>query len=340
MNDELPTEPVSVTEIHESSDPSDAAPRKDAFRGPGRDKRQEQRKSTRVEVNGWVNLDKPVGVTSTQAVAQLKFLFNAKKVGHAGTLDPLASGILPIAFGEATKTVTVVQEGTKAYRFAVRWGEETETDDAEGQIVARSDARPSPAEIAALLPRFIGVISQIPPQYSAIKIAGERAYDLAREGQEFEIAARDITVHKLELVSSEPNEALFEAECGKGAYVRAIARDLGRALGCFGHVVLLRRTRVGPFWAEHAFGLEALRDSSEARAAALLSVEAGLSELNRISVDRSGAAILRRGQKLLLRGSGAPGEGPAYTVCLGTPVSVGHVEGGEFVSTRVFNLGN
>ena len=242
MNDEIATEDLPAHDAPEVVASESPAPR-----GSRRERHREPRRSTRVEVNGWINLDKPVGVTSTQAVAQLKFLFNAKKVGHAGTLDPLASGVLPIAFGEATKTVSVVQDGTKAYRFAVKWGEETDTDDAEGQVVARSDLRPSPAEIAAMLPRFIGVISQTPPTYSAIKIAGERAYDLARDGQEFEIAARDITVHKLELVSSEPGEAVFEAECGKGAYVRAIARDLGRALGCHGHVVLLRRTRVGPF---------------------------------------------------------------------------------------------
>jgi tRNA pseudouridine55 synthase len=307
---------------------------------PARAEPREQRRSSRVEVNGWVNLDKPVGVTSTQAVAQVKYLFNAKKAGHAGTLDPLASGVLPIALGEATKTVSVVQDGTKAYRFTVRWGEETDTDDAEGQIVARSEVRPSPSEIAAMLPRFLGTIQQTPPSYSAIKIGGERAYDLARGGAEFEIAAREIVVHRLDLVASGIDEASFAAECGKGAYVRAIARDLGRALGCRGHVALLRRTRVGPFWADRGRRLEELRESAEARATALSSIEAGLSELTRVATDRSGAAVLRRGQKLLLRGSAAPPEGPAYAVCLGTPVSVGVVEGGYFVSTRVFNLPN
>ena len=307
---------------------------------PTRPHRREQRRSTRTEVNGWINLDKPVGVTSTQAVAHVKHLYNAKKAGHAGTLDPLASGVLPIALGEATKTVSVVQDGTKAYRFTVEWGEETNTDDAEGQVVARSDLRPSHDEILAITPRFIGAIQQTPPTFSAIKIGGERAYDLARGGAEFEIAAREILVHRLDLVSTTADEAVFEAECGKGAYVRAIARDMGRALGCHGHVVLLRRTRVGPFWAERGFGLETLRESPEARATALLSIEAGLSELTRVPTDRSGAAILRRGQKLLLRGSTAPPEGPAYAVCLGTPISVGVVEGGYFVSTRVFNLPN
>ncbi len=313
-------------------------PQLEEARAPARGKPREQRRSSRVEVNGWVNLDKPVGVTSTQAVAQLKFLFNAKKAGHAGTLDPLASGVLPIALGEATKTVSVVQDGTKAYSFTVRWGEETDTDDAEGQIVARSDVRPPPSEIAGMLPSFLGAIQQTPPTYSAIKIGGERAYDLARGGAEFEIAAREIVVHRLDLVSTTSNEASFEAECGKGAYVRAIARDLGRALGCYGHVAFLRRTRVGPFWADRGIGMEALRESVEARSHALLSIEAGLSELTRVATDRSGAAVLRRGQKLLLRSSSAPAEGPAYAVCLGTPVSVGVVEGGYFVSTRVFNL--
>ena len=299
---------------------------------------RQQRRSTRVEVNGWVCLDKPVGLTSTQAVAQLKYLFNAKKAGHAGTLDPLASGVLPIAFGEATKTVPIVQDGLKVYRFAVKWGEETDTDDAEGRVVATSGQRPDPAAIAAQLPRFIGVISQVPPIYSAIKIGGERAYDLAREGAEIVMAPREIVVHRLELVFSEPGMATFEAECGKGTYVRAIARDLGRLLGCYGHVVLLRRTRVGPFLSEGAVALEGLRDAPELMRQAMLSVEAGLTELPCVALDRDGAAILRRGQKLLLRGSHVPCEGPAYAACFGAPVAFGIVEAGYFVSTRVFNL--
>ena len=300
--------------------------------------RAPQRRIPRAEVNGWINLDKPVGVTSTQAVGRLKFLFNAKKAGHAGTLDPLASGVLPVAFGEATKTVAVVQEGMKSYRFAVKWGVETDTDDAEGKAVAQSELRPDPAAIVAALPRFVGVIMQTPPMYSAIKIAGERAYDLARDGAAFEIAAREIVVHRLELVAHNSDESTFEAECGNGAYVRAIARDLGRALGCYGHVSLLRRTRVGPFLAERGVTFEQLEAGPEALAAALLGVEAGLSELQRVMIDRNGAATLRRGQRLILRGSAAPEEGPAYASCFGSPVAVGVVENGEFVSTRVFNL--
>jgi len=188
------------------------------------------------------------------------------------------------------------------------------------------------------LPRFIGVILQTPPMFSAIKIAGERAYDLAREGAEFEIAAREIVVHRLELVEHAGEQSTFEADCGKGAYVRSIARDLGRALGCYGHVSLLRRMRVGPFHAEAAVRFEDLETGPEALAGALLAVEAGLSELTRVAIDRNGAAILRRGQRLLLRGSAAPAEGLAYAACFGQPVAVGFVENGEFVSTRVFNL--
>jgi tRNA pseudouridine55 synthase len=300
--------------------------------------KREQRRSARVEVNGWVCLDKPVGLTSTQAVAQLKYLFNAKKAGHAGTLDPLASGVLPIAFGEATKTVSIVQDGVKVYRFGVKWGEQTDTDDAEGRVIAHSDERPDSAAILALLPRFVGVISQVPPIYSAIKIGGERAYDLARDGAEVVMEPREIVVHRLTLVSSEPDLAVFEAECGKGTYVRAIARDLGRLLGCYGHVVLLRRTRVGPFSSDRSFTMDSLREGSGAASLAMRPVEAGLAEMTCVPVDRDGAAILRRGQKLLLRGAHAPSEGPAYASCFGSPIAFGMVEAGHFVSVRVFNL--
>src|SRR5487761_2110533 len=210
-------------------------------------------RSTRVEVNGWVVLDKPAFTTSTSAVSRLKFLMNAKKAGHAGTLDPLATGILPVAFGEATKTVPFVQDGEKAYRFTVQWGEETETDDKEGAITATSAERPTLAAIERELPAFIGQVMQVPPAYSAIKINGERAYDLARDGQIVQIAERQVDIHALRLVSAERDFAVLEAECGKGTYVRAIARDLGRVLGCHGHVAALRRTRVGPFFEADAW---------------------------------------------------------------------------------------
>jgi tRNA pseudouridine55 synthase len=303
---------------------------------PAAARTKQQPRSTRVAVDGWVCLDKPPGITSTQAVGRLKHLFNAKKAGHAGTLDPLASGVLPVAFGEATKATPVAQDGVKVYGFTVKWGEERDTDDAEGRIVATSDARPDAAAIRALLPEFIGAISQTPPAYSAIKIGGERAYDLARDGVALVLAARQIVVHRLELLSCAPDAAVFEAECGKGTYVRAIARDLGRRLGCYGHVAALRRTRVGPFLADRAVALDALSDG-EALARALQPVAAGLAELPCVALDRDAAAALRRGQTVLLRGAHAPVEGPAYAACFGAPVAYGVVEAGRFVSTRVFN---
>ncbi|WP_297300260.1 tRNA pseudouridine(55) synthase TruB [uncultured Methylovirgula sp.] len=293
-------------------------------------------RSKRAEINGWVVLDKPVGVTSTHAVARLKRVFNAKKAGHAGTLDPLASGVLPVAFGEATKTVPFVQDGEKAYRFTIQWGIETDSDDADGQIVGRSEARPETAAILAALPHFTGTILQTPPAFSAIKIAGERAYDIARDGEMPDLQPRPVTIHELALVAIGADEATFEARCGKGTYVRAIARDLGRMLGCLGHVSALRRTRVGPFGESEAVPLAQIEDASVPDA--MRRVEAGLLELPQIVVDRDSAARLRRGQAVLLRGRDAPGDGVAYACCGGVVVAVGAVERGELVPGRVFNL--
>src|SRR5947199_4968606 len=196
-----------------------------------------QRKRIKHDVHGWVVLDKPVGMTSTHAVAIVKRLFAAKRAGHAGTLDPLASGILPLALGEATKTVPFVMDGRKRYRFTVCWGEGRDTDDTEGRVVKTSELRPTLEAIQHLLPRFIGLIEQTPPQYSAVKIQGERAYDLARDGEVVELHPRPVEIHELTLVD-QPDSAhsVFDAECGKGTYVRALARDLGRTLGCFGHI--------------------------------------------------------------------------------------------------------
>jgi tRNA pseudouridine55 synthase len=294
-------------------------------------------RSTRKDVDGWVILDKPVGMTSTHAVARLKRIFNAKKAGHAGTLDPLASGILPVAFGEATKTVPFVQDGEKAYRFTVRFGAETNTDDSDGQITAQSELRPTREAILALLPQFIGTIQQMPPAFSAIKINGERAYDIARDGESPALSARPVTIHALELLGADQDEAVFEARCGKGTYVRAIARDLGRMLGCFGHVTALRRTRVGPFIEADSIALSDLEEGG-VESAAMRRVEAGLLELPRVIVDRDAAARLRRGQSILLRGADAPADGSAYAACGGVVIAVGAVEKGELVPGRVFNL--
>lgn len=287
------------------------------------------------DVNGWIILDKGVGMTSTHAVAVVKRGLSAKKAGHAGTLDPLASGILPIALGEATKTVPFIMDGRKSYVFTVAWGAETNTDDSEGDIVERTDKLPTPTEIEALLPRFIGQVQQVPPRFSAIKIQGERAYDLARDGEVVELQARTVEIDRLALIHHEGDRSVLEADCGKGTYVRAIARDLGRALGCLGHIAALRRTRVGPFTEHDAVTVDGLATDP----AALRPVETALSELPSIPVSRDMAARLMRGQSIILRGRDAPISGKIYATCNGILVAVGDVEQGELVPHRVFNLG-
>jgi tRNA pseudouridine55 synthase len=302
-------------------------------------------KREKRDVHGWVVLDKPVGMSSTHAVMLVKRLFQAKRAGHAGTLDPLASGVLPIALGEATKTVPFVMEGRKVYRFTLRWGEERDTDDAEGRVTASSAERPSAATLAALLPRFVGQIAQVPPRFSAIKIDGERAYDLARDGEAVDIAPRQVEIHRLELIKTpDPDHATLLAECGKGTYVRALARDLGRALGCLGHVAALRRTSVGPFDEDIAVSLDALQRlrSEEATAVergALLPVETGVAALPALQVSSSDAGRLARGQAVLLRGRDAPVLGGWVSVSSGGAlIALAQVEKGELRPRRIFNL--
>jgi tRNA pseudouridine55 synthase len=295
-------------------------------------------------VHGWLVLDKPAGMTSTQAVGTVRRLFDARKAGHAGTLDPLATGILPIALGEATKTVPYAVEGQKDYEFTVRWGAATDTDDAEGQIVATSDARPAWEKIEALLAGFTGEILQVPPAFSAVKIDGERAYDLARGGEAVELEARPVHIEDLALRSSPDRDtAVFAARCGKGTYVRAIARDMGRMLGCLGHVIALRRARVGCFGEAHAVTLEQLRAAAEEGEAGLQRllrpVEAVLDDLAALSVGHDDAARLLRGQAVLVRGHGTYTPGPAYAICKGRLVAVGQIDRGEMRPTRVFNFG-
>jgi tRNA pseudouridine55 synthase len=308
---------------------------------------QKQKKRDKRDVHGWVVLDKPVGMTSTHAVSVVKRLFSAKRAGHAGTLDPLASGALPIALGEATKTVPFVMDGRKVYRFTVRWGEERDTDDAEGRVIVSSDQRPSADAIRALLPSFTGSIQQVPPRYSAIKIEGERAYDLARDGEEVELAPRPVEIGRLELVNiPDPDHAVLEAECGKGTYVRSLARDLGRTLGCFGHVSALRRAAVGPFGKETMILLEQLEAlchraaSGEASLAdALMPVETALDDIPALAVSRADAARLTRGQAVLLRGRDAPNfRGHVYVTVSGQLLALAELDHGEIVPKRVFNL--
>jgi len=295
-------------------------------------------------VNGWLVLDKPEGLTSTKAVGRVRWLYDAVKAGHAGTLDPLATGILPIAFGEATKTVPFAVDGAKAYRFTVRFGAETDTDDAEGKVIGTSDRRPTSEEIEAALPQFTGEISQVPPRYSALKVEGVRAYDLARDEEDFELAPRSVTIDRLELLEHpEPDHCVLETECGKGTYVRALARDLGRALDCLGHVSALRRTRVGAFTEADAVTLEeveaAAGESREAALALLRPVETALQDLPALNLSSSDAARLRQGQAVLLRGRDAPIiTGPVYAVSKGALVALGEVAQGEFRPRRIFNL--
>ncbi len=296
-------------------------------------------------INGWVVLDKPAGMTSTQAVGKVRWLFQAQKAGHAGTLDPLATGILPIALGEATKTVPYAVDGQKAYRFTVRWGIETDTDDAEGQVVERSELRPARAAIEALLPSFIGEVLQTPPAFSAIKIDGQRAYDLARQGEVVKLEARPVQIDRLELVDMPDDDtSVFEAECGRGTYVRAIARDIGRTLGCLGHVTALRRTRVGPFEEATAVAIEDLEsaagldDGGVELKSLLRPVESALAELLEVNVSQSDAARLARGQPVLLRGRDAPVvSGEAFALSKGTLIALCEIERGELRPLRVFN---
>ncbi len=293
-------------------------------------------------VHGWLILDKPVEQTSTHAVAVAKRLFAAKKAGHAGTLDPLASGLLPIAMGEATKTVPFVMDGRKSYRFTVTWGTETTTDDAEGAAVAHSAARPSRAQIEAILPHFVGTVMQVPPKFSAIKIAGERAYDLARDGEDVTLQPRPVEIDSLVLSDHAGDTSVFEAECGKGTYVRALARDFGRLLGCFGHVTALRRTRVGPFTEADAISgdrLEAIRRDAGDPLDLIVPTARALESLPQITVSRNDGFRLMRGQSCLLRGQGAPIEASAVAVtCDGQLLAIGEVIHGELHPRRVFHF--
>lgn len=297
-------------------------------------------------VNGWLVLDKPAGMTSTQAVGAVRRAFDAQKAGHAGTLDPLATGILPIALGEATKTVPFTVDSDKVYRFTIRWGAETTTDDTEGAVTRDSRARPTPEEIEALLPRFTGEIMQVPPQFSAIKVDGERAYDIARAGEVVDLEARPVFIEELTILGSPSlDETMIEAVCGRGTYVRSIARDLGRLLGCYGHVSMLRRTRVGDFDEECAVTIEALRAAAEsgdpAQLAGLLQpIATALGDLFELAVSSSDAARLARGQSVLIRGRDAPIlSGPAFATCKGELVALGEIDKGELRPSRVFTFG-
>jgi tRNA pseudouridine55 synthase len=293
------------------------------------------------DVSGWLLIDKPAGMTSTAVVNKLRWAFEAKKAGHAGTLDPDATGMLPVALGEATKTIPYLGEALKGYDFTARWGAATTTDDAEGAVIATSDLRPSEEDIRAALPRFVGDIEQVPPQFSAVKVDGERAYDIARGGEVMELAARDLYVDALELLSRpDADHAEFQFVCGSGGYVRSIARDLGQVLGCLGHVLRLRRTWVGPFDIEDAVTMErieALARTPEIDAL-LHPVSMALADLPELKATEAGAARLRNGNP----GQVLPGQAEygdlAWASFQGKPVAVGRLKGAELHPERVLNL--
>ena len=307
-----------------------------------------QRKKKGRPVSGWLVLDKPLHLGSTPAVSKIKWLFRAQKAGHAGTLDPLATGLLPIALGEATKTVPYVMDGTKAYRFTVGWGAQTNTDDLEGEIIERSDARPDRSAIDALLPGYRGAVSQVPPQFSAIKIDGERAYAMARQGDHAEIQPRTVEIDRLEIIDHDGATTSFEVECGKGTYVRALARDMGRDLGCFGHVTALRRTFVEPFDEGDAITLDTLETLAEtadgeeterfaALDAKLLKPGEAMDGFPSVKLSDVQAGRIRQGNAVLLTGRDAPVEGDGICAFHKTELlAIGEIAKGAFHPKRVF----
>lgn len=292
-------------------------------------------------LSGWLIIDKPLGVTSSAVVNKAKWAFDAQKAGHAGTLDPEATGVLAIAFGEATKTVPYVTDSMKAYQFTVRLGQATNTDDGEGEVISESDQRPSAEEIRAVLPAFTGDIMQVPPQYSAVKVDGERAYKRARDGETMELAARSLSVETLNLIEMpDADHAVLEMVCGKGGYVRSIARDLGLALGCFGHVVQLRRVWAGPFEVSDGISFETLDKMAKDRALDefLLPLQAGLHDLQELHCTPEGAAKLRNGNPGMVIASDVEYGEECWASYDGVPVAIGVYKAGELHPNRVFVL--
>ncbi len=305
-----------------------------------------------IPLNGWLALDKPAGMTSTQALGAARRILGAAKAGHGGTLDPLATGILPLAFGEATKTVAYVMDAAKRYRFTIKWGEQTSTDDREGQVIATSPVRPSPEHIKAALPSFVGRIMQTPPAYSAIKVDGERAYDLARAGEVVELAAREVEINEFTLIQLDDSDhATFEVACGKGTYVRSLARDLAVKLGTVGHLTALRRLKVGRFTEENAISLDSLTQKVQNTPAAqlLLPIETALDDIPALSLTEQEAQWLRLGRRIsLLQFTGRErllalpeparhGHCPVVALYAGKTVALGEVVAGEFRAVRVLN---
>ncbi len=297
-------------------------------------------------MHGWIIIDKPLGLGSTQVVSAVKRAlrqggYGKFKVGHGGTLDPLATGVLPVAVGEATKLAGRMLDSDKVYAFTIRFGEQTDTLDAEGPVIATSDVRPTPAEVEAVLPRFTGPIAQVPPAYSALKVDGERAYDLARAGEEVVLASRNVTIHSLASSPVEEDDALEEitltAHVSKGTYIRSLARDIAIAVGTVGHVTMLRRVKAGPFDLAPAISLDKLAEAGTARTLEhlLLPLRAGLDDIPALPLSPDQAGALRQGRVL----TGIAKDDGHYFACEGdTPVALVEVEAEEARVVRGFNL--
>jgi tRNA pseudouridine55 synthase len=297
------------------------------------------RKRKGRDISGWLVVDKPAGLTSTAVVNKVRWAFDAKKAGHAGTLDPEATGVLAVALGEATKTVPYITDTLKAYEFTVRFGQATRTDDAEGEVIATSDLRPSDDDIKEALHAFVGDILQVPPQFSAVMIDGERAYKRARDGEEMDIAARPLFVDELTLLDRpDADHAVLMLVCGKGGYVRSIARDLGAALGCLGHVLRLRRIWSGPFDAEDGISLEKIDELAKTAEldAYLRPLEEGLADLPELTCTPEAAVKLRNGNPAMVIASGVEYGDECWVSCDGAPVAVGRYKSGEVHPSRVF----
>ena len=300
------------------------------------------RKRKGRDISGWLVVDKPAGMTSTAVVNKVRWALQAKKAGHAGTLDPAATGVLAVALGEATKTVPFITDALKAYEFSVRLGQATNTDDEEGEVIASSDTRPDDDAIKAALAPFLGDIMQVPPKYSAVKIEGQRAYKLARDGEEVEIEARPLWVEELVMTDRpDPDHVTLEMVCGKGGYVRAIARDLGEALGCYGHVAWLRRIWSGPFEAEEGISIEEVDRLAHTPEldAWLRPLEDGLEGLPQVSCTEEGAVRLRNGNPGMVIARDVEYGDECWAAHKGRAVAVGRFKGGELHPSRVFNTG-
>lgn len=291
---------------------------------------------SKTALNGWLILDKPTGITSAKAVSNVKTLLRPVKIGHAGTLDPLASGILPLALGEATKTAGYMTGAGKTYRFTVKWGAQSSTDDLEGEIIHTSDERPSIEQIKAILPEFTGPILQTPPNFSAIKVKGKRAYDLARDGKAVQLEARTVQIDSLSIVENTQNSTTFHCTCSKGTYIRSLARDMGQLLGCYGHITMLRREKVGKFGENHAISLALLEEMvHKDDLSFLLAVDAALDDIPALEITPNQAEQLMQGRTLAAPNIVAE---MLLAKCEKTPIALCRIVDGQLKPARVFNL--